>query len=249
MPLYYGVLPRSEGGTGVATTPAAPVAFQPGNPASTTSVTLVMMGLGSACAYTPASSGKIRAGVSFCFATATAAVNMTAAGRYGVAASTTVATGSNGGEISTIASWGSSFGGNGVLDVASISGFPSSGTVYVAASGPTTAVVTYAGTAAGQLTGCAYVSGSATGTVSTGGAVTTVPPNGAAVLGSRFGGAADPLYRFSSLSGSAVLPASYVDLLSLTAGTAYWFDLAVSTSNASDAAAVSNVSMAFVELS
>ena len=42
----------------------------------------------------------------------------------------------------------------------------------VAASGSTTAVVTYTGISGNTLTGCAYVSGSATGTVSTGGAVT-----------------------------------------------------------------------------
>ena len=102
-------------------------------------------------------------------------------------APTTVASGSNGGEISQIASWSSPSAG--VLDVTTTTGWPTSGTVNVAASGATTAVVTYAGTAAGQLTGCAYVSGSATGTVSTGGAVTltsvsintgsfTAPPSG-----------------------------------------------------------------------
>ena len=87
--------------------------------------------------------------------------------------STTVAAGSNTGEISTVAAW--AFPSAGVLAVASSAQFPAGGgTVTVAASGPTTAIVTYTGTAAGQLTGCAYVSGSATGTVSTGGAVTLV---------------------------------------------------------------------------
>ena len=83
----------------------------------------------------------------------------------------TVAAGSNGGQISLVASWSSPSAG--VLAVASSAGFPpGGGTVNVAASGATTAVVTYTGTAAGQLTGCAYVSGSPSGTVSTGGAVT-----------------------------------------------------------------------------
>jgi glycine cleavage system H lipoate-binding protein len=86
-------------------------------------------------------------------------------------AATTVASGSNGGEISQVASWSSPSGG--VLDVASSAGFPASGTFTVATSS-TTATCTYTGTAAGQLTGVTYVSGSATGTVSTGGTVTLV---------------------------------------------------------------------------
>jgi hypothetical protein len=110
-------------------------------------------------------------------------------------AATTVAAGSNGGEISQVASWSSPSAG--VLDVATTTGWPASGTVTVAASGSTTAIVTFTGTAAGQLTGCAYVSGSATGTVSTGGAVTlvssvantgsfTAPASGSAVVTATF---------------------------------------------------------------
>jgi hypothetical protein len=87
--------------------------------------------------------------------------------------SSTVAAGSNGGEISQIATWGGTYGGNGVLAVASGTVFPAAGgTINVAASGSTTAVVTYTGVSGNTLTGCAYVSGSATGTVSTGGTVT-----------------------------------------------------------------------------
>jgi hypothetical protein len=87
----------------------------------------------------------------------------------GSALTTTVASGSNSGEISAIASWSSPSAG--VLDVTSSAGFPTSGTLTVAASGATTAVITYTGTGSGTFTGCAYVSGSPTGTVSTGGAV------------------------------------------------------------------------------
>jgi trimeric autotransporter adhesin len=90
----------------------------------------------------------------------------------GSASATTVAAGSTGGEISAIASWSSPSAG--VLDVASTTGYPSSGTLHVAASGSTTAVVTYTGISGNSFTGCAYVSGSATGTVSTGGAVSLV---------------------------------------------------------------------------
>lgn len=86
-------------------------------------------------------------------------------------ANITVAAGSNGGTISGIATWGSSFGGNGTLVVSSTALFPASGTITVAASGSTTAIVTYTGKTSTTLTGCAYVSGSASGTVATGGAV------------------------------------------------------------------------------
>ena len=82
---------------------------------------------------------------------------------------TTVAAGSNGGELSAIASWSSPSAG--VLDVASTTGYPASGSLNVATS-TTTGIITYTGTSGGnQFTGCAYVSGSATGTVATAGAV------------------------------------------------------------------------------
>jgi hypothetical protein len=90
-------------------------------------------------------------------------------------ATSTVASGSNGGEVSQIATWSSPSAG--VLAVALGSAFPAlGGTVNVAASGSTTAVVTYTGVSGNTLTGCAYVSGSATGTVSTGGAVSLTSP-------------------------------------------------------------------------
>jgi hypothetical protein len=86
-------------------------------------------------------------------------------------AASTVAAGSNGGTISGIAAWSSPSAG--VLAVANGTLFPSGGgTVTVAASGATTAIVTYTGVSGNTLTGCAYVSGSPSGTVSTGGAVT-----------------------------------------------------------------------------
>ena len=107
-------------------------------------------------------------------------------------AASTVAAGSNGGEVSAIGTWSSPSAG--VLDVANGTLFPAGGgTVTVAASGPTTAVVTYTGVSGNSLTGCAYVSGSATGTVATGGAVTltssavstgnfTAPPSGTVMV-------------------------------------------------------------------
>jgi hypothetical protein len=110
----------------------------------------------------------------------------------GGAAPTTVASGSNGGEISAIASWSSPSAH--VLDVASTTGYPTAGTLQVAASGTTLGVITYTGISGNSFTGCAYVSGSATGTVSTGGAVTLEPTAGVS------GGGNDS--AFNTLAGS-----------------------------------------------
>ncbi len=82
---------------------------------------------------------------------------------------TTVAAGSNAGLIQNVASWSSPSAG--VLDVASVAGYPVAGTATVACATNSPATITYTGTSAGMLTGCAYVSGG-TGAVSTGGAVT-----------------------------------------------------------------------------
>ena len=178
---------------------------------------------------------------------------------------TTVASGSNGGEISTIASWSSPSAG--VLDVASAASFPSSGTITVAASGATTAIVTYTGTAAGQLTGCAYVSGSASGTVSTGGAVTltssvaftgpfTAPASGSvtvtcscvsAMTAAAFAnvalaahGTVTPLVSnvitWDDQSSLNGRPTSFVFLVTgLTPGTSYNFDLVGASGTSADA--------------
>ena len=185
------------------------------------------------------------------------------------AAATTVAAGSNGGEISLVASWSSPSAG--VLDVASTAGWPSAGTFTVAASGPTTAICTYTGTTAATLTGCAYVSGSATGTVATGGAVTltaagagggqpvpaistgsfTAPPSGSVVVTASFAakisGTANMsfgLVAHNTLTPMVCDNVSFTDSAaatarayqvpfvvgSLTAGSAYTFDLMFATS-------------------
>lgn len=95
---------------------------------------------------------------------------------------TSVAAGSNGGEISQVASWSSP--SSGVLDVASVTGYSASGGTASVATTSGTATITYAGTSAGQLTGCAYVSGSPTGTVATGGVVSGFSNAGISLTGS-----------------------------------------------------------------
>lgn len=233
---------------GAVKIPAATVNYKPLNPASTVSGTLVMMGTGATCAFTPLVTGKVRIDVRFDYYLNTAVNNLIVGGRYGVAASTTIGVGSNGGEISTIATWGGTFGGNGTLDVASTAGFPATGTLYVAASGTTTAVVTYTGVSGNTFTGCAYVSGSATGTVTTGGAVTTIPPNGVTVIGTRYGASADSQLRPGATTGSSNgVPCSFTDILNLTAGTTYYFDEALAAGNTADAVAIQNISMTIEE--
>jgi hypothetical protein len=121
-------------------------------------------------------------------------------------AGTTVAAGSNGGEISTVASWSSPSAG--VLDVASTTGFPATGSLYVVASSTGPALITYSGTAGGnQFTGCAYVSGSATGTVATGGNVTNAAGGAVASTGSFTAPASQDVvvtaYFVSQVSSSA----------------------------------------------
>ena len=78
--------------------------------------------------------------------------------------------------------------------------------------------------------------------------VTAAPAGGSASTGTPWGyGASDPVLAApSAITGSS--PWAFQQLLSLTPDTAYWFDLAVSTKNTSDAAEVANISMTFAEL-
>jgi hypothetical protein len=66
----------------IAQAPALPASFQPSGPAATTSATLVMMGLGSTCVYTPRGSGSVLVTVTGIL-TDSAAGNCTLGGRYG----------------------------------------------------------------------------------------------------------------------------------------------------------------------
>jgi hypothetical protein len=165
---YQGALNVAKTGawppsyTELNTTGALPVraGFKPSDPASTVSTTLVTMGLGSTCAFTPGATGKVLVTVAGVFTTATGSVNMTIAGRYGTG---------------------------------------------------------------------------------------TAPANGAADTGTAFGSSAAPSFH---PPGTAVNGAFTVTglITGLTVGTAYWLDLSVKTSNASDAASVSNLSVTVVEL-
>jgi parallel beta-helix repeat protein len=78
----------------------------------------------------------------------------------------------------------------------------------------------------------------------------TAPPNGAAVTGTRFGLGSDALIRpATSSASSAVSTFSCTDVITgLTTGTAYWFDIAIGTSNPSNAAFIQNASMSITEL-
>ena len=137
----------------------AGTAFQPSNPGGTTSATLVMMGTGSTCAYTPVGSGKLLINVTGSMQQATAVSN--------------------------------------------------------------------------NNMGCRYGTG-------------TAPVNGAAVTGTRFGAAGDPGFRPSGVG--AGIGFAFTDIVTgLTPGTAYWFDVAVSSGNA-NSVTVTQISMTIMEL-
>jgi hypothetical protein len=75
----------------------------------------------------------------------------------------------------------------------------------------------------------------------------SAPANGAALTGTLFGGNA--AYDFAAAEfASSSRQGAFTALLSLTAGTAYWFDMALATTNASDQAVIQNVSMTVIEL-
>lgn len=106
----------------------------------------------------------------------------------------------------------------------------SSGTVQVTVVG-----MAWTNTAAVQLVvGCRYGTGAA-------------PANGVAVTGTRFGMPGDPPIQAPTTTARQMF--AFCDTLTLTPGTAYWFDLAVDTTVAADTAQVSNVSMNFIETS
>lgn len=140
--------------------PAAPASFQPANPATTASTTLVMMGTGATVTYTPTSSGKVLIVVTGGALTLTAIVAGTVGGRYGTG---------------------------------------------------------------------------------------TAPANGAADTGTRFGSAED--IQFRSPGGSPTVEMwSLTDVLMLTRGEKYWFDVALATSVAADHASVTGLSFALAEM-
>lgn len=76
----------------------------------------------------------------------------------------------------------------------------------------------------------------------------TAPANAAAVTGTRFGAAADPVIGPGAAAAAGVPFTLAAVLGPLAAGTAYWFDLALATGNASDAASVTAVGVTIAEL-
>lgn len=147
-------------GTLVRSVPANAQSVPAPDPAGTVSLTLVMMGLGSSCAITPASSGKVLINITGFGRTQTAAVSFMFGPRFGTG---------------------------------------------------------------------------------------TAPINGAAVTGTRFGMQADATIQ-SPVAG-AYVPFAVTALLTLTPGTAYWFDMALNTSNAADAANLADMSFTALEVS
>lgn len=76
----------------------------------------------------------------------------------------------------------------------------------------------------------------------------TAPGNGVAVTGTRFGSSTnDKSARPAASPGS--LPWAITDLLTLTPGTAYWFDIALDTAVAADTAVIGSISFTALEIS
>lgn len=78
----YGVI-TAGGLNSLAPAQAAPAGFTPANPTGSTSTSLVMMGLGSTCTYTPASSGIVLVNVTGYGTTLGAVAQLGVGARYG----------------------------------------------------------------------------------------------------------------------------------------------------------------------
>lgn len=76
----------------------------------------------------------------------------------------------------------------------------------------------------------------------------TAPAYGAANQGTAFGPVADPSIKISTAGTNAQIPAVFTAVLSLTANTAYWFDLALASSAGADTVELVGVQMSFAEL-
>lgn len=97
------------------------------------------------------------------------------------------------------------------------------------------------------VTGTAYTdTAAATITVACRHSTGLAPSHGAAVTGTAFGGNYDPTFLGAAASGPVAF--AFTDVLNLTAGTAYWFDLALATANGSDGAHLHNISISLAEL-
>lgn len=76
----------------------------------------------------------------------------------------------------------------------------------------------------------------------------TAPVNGAALTGTRWGCSTDPAIRPAVVGSSETLPVAFTDVLSLTPGIPYWFDISLLSGSTSDELFITNVSMSIVEL-
>jgi hypothetical protein len=72
------------------------------------------------------------------------------------------------------------------------------------------------------------------------------PGNAVAVTGTRFGSAGDPQIEGGGVGKQAGL--AFTAILTLVPGTAYWFDLALATGDASDQAVFADLSISITEL-
>jgi hypothetical protein len=76
----------------------------------------------------------------------------------------------------------------------------------------------------------------------------TAPINGAAQTGTKFGVGVDSYFFTTSSSTSEGTPVAFQQILSLIPGTAYWFDMAIATSNIAGTATLAAVTVSLIEL-
>ena len=132
---------------------------------------------------------------------------------------TTVASGSNSGDISTIASW--AHPGAGELDIASIANIPATGGIAIVTTSLGVIPVTFTGTSSGMLTGCTVPAGTASQTVTTGARV-SVGVRGQAVAPEYWIPVKSPKYKPDlMLIPDETLQGSMVKVYDLVTGLRY----------------------------
>lgn len=109
-----------------------------------------------------------------------------------------------------------------------------------AASGLVLAVITAAVHATGTAEPCFSAGKFGTG---------TAPVNGASgTAGTKFGVGVEADYFTTTGSTAEATPVTFQQILPLTVGTPYWFDVAIATNNALGTAIATNITVTLIEL-
>lgn len=213
---------------------AAPAGFTPANPTAWTNATLVMMGLGSSCTYTPSGSGLVVVTIT-CYVANSSSDGCPTGARYGTGtapAAVFSATCTNGGGtapgVFTSSGPGYASGTQVILAGTAPSGFTAGTTYFVVSPSGNTFELS------------ATLNGSAINSDSTGSGIAFGIP----AAGARIGAVGDP-----TILATAASPGCFATtgLLTLTPGTPCWFDVAVNATGA-HSTAITDIGMTMFEL-